>query len=284
MRVWPLLLVLSACSPVRRASSPPPVEAAAVTPPDCGPARRPLARGVDGGHILILGEVHGNDASPRLTGEGVCGALQEGERVVLALEIPEAESGRIEDFLARGDRDALLTGPFWRRDYQDGRSSQAMVDLLDRVRTWSAAGWPVSVVALDTTEPGADRDAFMARRVLAAHRGAPRALVVVLVGNLHARPRLSLPRSLAWHVKQAGAPLTALWLQYQPGATWLCDAGSRDSCGEHPLAAGQASAPEGFDGVLDAGAPRASPPAFRGSSSAPASSSPSPERASPPRP
>ncbi|WP_434380172.1 hypothetical protein [Melittangium boletus] len=280
MRSWPLLLALSACSPVRPLPVAPPVAPS----PGCERARGTLPPLGEGGHILVLGEVHGNDVSPHLTGEVVCEALQGGRRVVLALELPGEESERIAAFLARGDRDALLEGPFWRRDYQDGRSSQAMVDLLDRARAWVTAGWPLSVVAMDTAGPGADRDAFMAGRVLAAHQERPQALVVVLVGNLHARARLSLPRSLAWRVKRAGAPLSTLWLSYPPGTTWLCDAGSRDRCGEHALGTGQASTPEGFDGVLDAGTPRASPPAFRGPSSAPASSPPSPEPTSPPPP
>jgi hypothetical protein len=300
MRPWSLLLLLSACSP----TTPALVRAAPTVAPLPGPpAPPPVAAGgceatrllpehlLAEGHVVVLGEVHGTEASPRAAGDVACQALEAGRRVVLALEIPDEETARLETFLAGGDREALLAGPFWRRDYQDGRSSGAMVELLTRAGALRRAGRPLAVLALDASAPGVDRDAHMAERLLAARRDAPQALVVALVGNLHARPRLSLPRSLAWRVRQAGSALSAVWLASAEGTTWMCDAGTRESCGVHPLRgedrgptpffeAEGAAVPLGFEGLLYLGPARASPPAL----SAPSGPASLPPPASPSRP
>ncbi|PTL80173.1 hypothetical protein [Vitiosangium sp. GDMCC 1.1324] len=55
-----------------------------------------------------------------------------------------SEQSRLDTYLAsRGtpaDQDTLLDGDFWRRPYQDGRSSRAMLELVDQVRALRALG------------------------------------------------------------------------------------------------------------------------------------------------
>ena len=294
--VW-LLLPLLAC--VRTPPAPPLAldSEERMAPPAAPAPASPCAHGgllpdalLAEGSITVLGEVHGTEESPQAVGDVACQGLLLGRAVVLVLEIPDEETARLEAFLAGGSQEALLEGPFWRRDYQDGRSSLAVVRLLERARRMRASGLPLSVLAMDVNQTGVDRDTHMARRVLAARAAAPRSAFVVLVGNLHARPRLSLPRSMAWRVTQGGAPLTALVLTHGEGSTWLCDIGGRDSCGVHPLRGGDRglgpvftpldrTSASGFDGELYLGPPHASPPAV--SASRPASSA---TPAGPPRP
>lgn len=292
MRFVPLLLLLLAC-----AHAPPSTPASA--PPVC------VNRGLlpedlfKRGGVLVLGEFHGTRQSQQAVDDVVCQGLVLGHDVRVVLEIPKEETARVDSFLAGGRREELLAGDFWRRDYQDGRSSQAMFGLIERVRAMRGAGLPVSVVLMDSVAPGADRDAYMAEQVVAAHERSPQALLVVLVGNIHARTRLSLPRSTAWRVKQAGVPLTSVLLEYGDGVAWVCGQGSADSCGAHALAGKQNGPPRpfeaeenpsatGFDGQLYLGPMEASPPAVSGqkpvSSASPASPPPEASPASLPRP
>ena len=242
------------------------------------------------GHVVVLGEFHGIQQSQRAVEDVLCQALLLSREVVLALEIPEEETERLDAFLAGGGREELLTGDFWRRDYQDGRSSQAMFELIERVRAMQTAGRSVSVVLMDSVSPGADRDNFMAGRVMIAHKRSPQAVVVVLVGNIHARAKLSLPRSMAHRLKKAGVPLHTVRLEYGEGTAWACDIGGGETCGEHHLPSREKGPPRpfeaeedpsasGFEGRLYLGPMEASPPAVRGAGP---TSSPAP--ASPPRP
>lgn len=224
------------------------------------------------GNVVALGEIHGTAESPQAVGDLACQALALGREVILALEIPEEEAPRIEAFLSTGEAGPLLQGNFWRRSYQDGRSSRAMRALLERARSLQRAGYKLQVLAMDGLVPGADRDSHMAERVLAARERAPKAVTCILVGNIHARTKLSLPRSMAYRLKQAGAPVVAVFLAYGGGTAWLCDIGGAESCGEHPLGGADRGAPraftrepsavaDGFDGGLYLGAAHASPPA-----------------------
>ncbi|WAS91908.1 hypothetical protein [Nannocystis punicea] len=67
--------------------------------------------------------------------------LAQGRPLVLALEIPTTEQARIDRFLASsGDaaaRAELVSGDFWTFPMQDGRRSQATVDLLAAAQRWT---------------------------------------------------------------------------------------------------------------------------------------------------
>lgn len=66
-------------------------------------------------------------------GDLVCLALDRGLDVSVVLEIDFEEQDRLDRYLSAGDDvepAALLAGPFWQSDYQDGRRSQAMFQLM----------------------------------------------------------------------------------------------------------------------------------------------------------
>ena len=90
------------------------------------------------GTRLLLGETHGNAQTPRFVADLACMAARQGGAVRIGLEIPVEEDARIKGFLASAgtvsDRDALLKGPFWIDSFQDGRRSEAMLDLLQFLR------------------------------------------------------------------------------------------------------------------------------------------------------
>jgi hypothetical protein len=223
--------------------------------------------------LLVLGELHGTGESPRAALQAVCAASAGGRPAWLALEFPRDEQQRVESFLATGDEAALLEGAFWRRDYQDGRTSQAMLGLLREVRRLRAAGREVRPLAVDAPvqEDGAgkERDEHMAERIAEVRTRAPAEPMVFLVGNLHASRRLFIPRSAVWRMVKRGVPLKTLTLEARDGTAWQCGA----TCGVNPMR-GPDLGPEprileteratkaGYDGVWYLVSLTASPPAW----------------------
>ena len=110
------------------------------------------------GRVLLLGEIHGTDQAPRFTLDVVCAAAAADLPVIVGLEIPTREQPLVDRFLAStgapGDRPALLRGSHWQSDYQDGRGSAAMADLLDGLRRLRQQGRKVRVVLFDSPGGG----------------------------------------------------------------------------------------------------------------------------------
>ena len=151
----------------------------AATPPDACPSIAGLDRVLRGGTVLLLGEMHGTAESPQFASQVACAALAAGVTVTVALEIPVEEEGRVSAFLVSGgaesDRIMLLNSPFWNAEYQDGRRSRAMLDLLDGLRTSRTAAPHARVALIDhqSFEDAQSRDRAMAARIAEIHATAP---------------------------------------------------------------------------------------------------------------
>ena len=262
-------------SPMR----PEPGTVAASTAPDCGPEIANLGA-LGGAPMILLGELHGLEAAPAFAIDLACRLAATGKPVLLALEIPRQEQGRIDDFLRSNggtpNETALLDGPFWRRDFQDGRSSKARVGLLDAARALRAKRVPIRVIAVDDAEvPGPVRDSVMALSLLAAKK--PSEIAVFLAGDLHARTKPGAPwnREIIWagvRLRSQEPKLVSLDNRYLGGQAWLCLGNSSSDCGIKAVkgrdrAAGfrierfVATDSIGFDGMFDLGPATASLPA-----------------------
>jgi hypothetical protein len=238
----------------------------------------PLIAGKD---VLLVGEVHGTAESPAFVAETACAALDSGRAVSVALEIPVAEQARLAAFVASAgtaaDRAAVLSGDFWRDPYQDGRASVAMVELLERLRTFRQAGRPIAVVAIDPG-PGMDgqeRERSMADRLRAQVAAGPHDLLIVLTGNFHTRLKPRGSYAYMGSVLSQGNPalrVAALDVAYSGGSAWICQ--SADAAGCKPARLGnKAGAAKGevvtfpaldnagYTGVYGVGELSASPPA-----------------------
>lgn len=200
-------------------------------------AARDLYARADALRPLLLGELHGTRETPAVL---VSMLRQSGATPwLLGLEIPRQEQARIDAFL-RSDggakaRAALLAGPFWTRDLQDGRSSEAMVRLIDGVRALRRGGRDIRVVCFDDAAPaadGRDRDAHMADALRAALIAQKRRRAVALTGNYHARIGRGAPWNAAqefmgWHLRDL-SPLS-VDVSAPTGASWICT----PECGVH---------------------------------------------------
>jgi len=239
--------------------------------------------------LLLIGDIHGTREIPAAFGDLVCHAASahRGQTILAGLEIPADEQAAIDTFLAgAGDAAAtraLLAGDFWRRDYQDGRSSAAMLSLLGELRRQQQAGLKVVVRGIDPKRydsPG-DRDAGMAANVTAAIDAVHPAQTLVLTGNVHTRTLNGYP----WDAKADYVPmgarlrakyadLIALDVKNLGGSAWMCVSADPKECGPHDLRRREANGPTprvelapdaaistGYDGALLLGPVTASSPA-----------------------
>jgi hypothetical protein len=222
------------------------------------------------GQILVLGEMHGTVGAAGFAGQLVARAEKGGTPVVLGVEVPGSMQPAL-DALTKDPSHAtpVLAHPFWSRASQDGRSSEAMLDLLE-----TAARSGATLLALDAEPDDPGRDRVMADRVEAASHAHPEASIVVLVGNIHPRrgpdaaKGLSAP-PLGQDLAEDGVQFRSLKMAWQPGEAWVCMDGT---CGVHAIRGQTARGGEfvrwydqrddrGYDGEFSVGPLVASPPA-----------------------
>lgn len=193
----------------------------------------PLASLIDE-PLLIFGELHGTAETPALVGAHACALLHAGKKVLLALEIPDDEQARIDAFMASSSSPAdvqeLLAGAHWQRaaEQQDGRSSAAMLRLIQLARQLAGKDNSVRVLAFDHWGGDMSRDAMMARNIAAARKRLPGYSTLALAGNLHAMTSRSTPfdpnhEPMAYQLKSQAAqkPLT-IDVVPTSGQSWFC--------------------------------------------------------------
>jgi hypothetical protein len=256
--------------------------------------------------FIVFGEQHGTAESPRFVGDIADTFLSQGRRVLVALEISAADNAALQRAWAgphRGFADRV-TGAGW-AGRQDGVGSIAMRDLLVRLHQRKSRGQRVSVVAFNGyrdiaqeqrlevagTQTGHER--AQAENIGAAAEAAPFDIVLVLVGESHARRSVSefngAPfEPMAMHLAAHGR-VVSLGMAYASGTAWYCGVrsdvqlqpgqvvtGDMVSCGAGPMrginraapapALGLGRLPEmrlfgAFDGYYWLGPITASPPA-----------------------
>ncbi|WP_426756986.1 hypothetical protein [Myxococcus sp. Y35] len=161
--------------------------------PECGTPVEGAGPLMAPGHVLLLADPLGTRELPSAALRMLCEATAKGLAVTLALSLPASEQPLLEAYLASAgqpqDIQTLLSeSPFWRRTYQDGRSSSAMLWLIEQARRLRASGKDISLVAFDAEKAqGNEREAEMAKHLLAHQQGRPQAWTLVLAGGTHVR-------------------------------------------------------------------------------------------------
>lgn len=241
------------------------------------------------GPIVVLGELHGTTEIPAAFAGLVCqtAARKPRETVLVGLEMATSAQGEIDAYLESDGGEAaagaLLANGFWQREYQDGRSSQAILGLLDTLRRYRAAELKIVVRAIDdvTVRSMAERDASMAAALLKAIVETAPAQTFVLIGDVHSRVLSGYP----WKPDAPYLPMGALLRTTHPdmiglhvkhggGSSWNCMSAVASECGakEFPARAVEGRTPRielspgeiektGWSGSLYLAAVTASPPA-----------------------
>jgi hypothetical protein len=232
------------------------------------------------GMLVVLGDIHGTAEIPSFVGDAARELAQkQKQRVHVGLEIPASETPALRAFLASGNDEALRNASFWKRSYQDGRSSEAVLGLLRTLRDARRSGLPVEIFFFDDPDRlGIDRrDEAMAENITAERSRAPTDIYVVEVGNLHAKSTIGAPwdptkRWMASYLKAREQGLVTLDVRAPQGTAWICSSEKAESCGvvktstrrDMPVA-GRAlllQSSDGYDGVYEIERMTASRPAF----------------------
>lgn len=223
---------------------------------------------------LLIGEYHGTREMPEVASQAACSAVQSGRPVVLAIEFPPENQPHLDVFIRSDGKqlavDALLKAPAWTEE--GGRTTQAIVDLLESARLLRAAGKNVSVVAFDkvpTPIISKEREAAMAQALMEAQRRVPASLVIALTGAGHAgkTPWSSQNPPFASTGQLLPVERTLSFTFARPGgAYWGCsppNGGTPEGCRAYEMPVREPVPPrgirldptarEGFDGIYSAG-------------------------------
>lgn len=192
--------------------------------------------------FIVVGETHGTAEAPAAFAELVCAASERGP-VVVALELPDLMQPQLEALLAAPDeasaRAALAGTWFLNPRINDGRTSLAMLGMLNRLRLLKANGREVVIHAFVPSVPHvrgvsqAYSELQMGAKLSSVAYAHPDAKILVLVGNVHAskivsdNPRIGRPAVA--HLPSAD--VISLLVGFQGGEAWNC----RESCGVNPM-------------------------------------------------
>lgn len=190
-------------------------------------------------HFILVGEMHGTQEQPAIFGDLVCAAATESHReIIVGLERPTSEQLEINAVVDSQDpslaTSELLKQPMW--STLDGRSSQAMVTLLDRLQNDRAEGKIKEVVAFDAGGPqdtSAIRDKKMGTFLRGVASQNPSALILVLTGNLH--PLKASKRGYDYPFMGMYLPsgqVKSLAVIDKGGTAWIW---VKDGCNVHPM-------------------------------------------------
>ncbi len=201
--------------------------------------------------LVIVGEIHGSNEVPALVDALVKRVARTARPVRLGLEMQASEQASMEMYLhssgSATDRAQLLRRPFW--SMRDGRSSRAMLRLIDSVRALRGSGADLDIFAMepDYGDKAAIahaggftvvKEAGMAQAIRHAMDGAkPPPLVIALMGNFHARYGKNSPAGSAQTPSVTErladvAPYVVLPFARQSD-TWNCQS---DGCKVHSFA------------------------------------------------
>lgn len=251
----------------------------AVSSPGCSPLPGSSALLDKPQRVIVVGETHGTVEAPAAFLALVCDAAERGP-ITVGLEMSEVDRPLLDLFMAAPDEAAasqlLRHGDFGRADRDDGRHSQAMMDMMLGFWRLKAAGRDISLhpfQPLMSRVPRADQawgELEMAYGMSRALVFRPHARLLILVGDLHARkapfspwPEVGLPAAGHLHLPDT---LTLHFAQ-QGGQNWGCEqtCGVQTAVGVYdPDARGVIMEPVhdgAYDGVLAVGPTTASTPA-----------------------
>lgn len=199
-------------------------------------AARLIVANVPDDRPLLIGEMHGTRETPWIAGQ-VAADIAAGQPVLLGLEMPGALQGELDRYLASDGgasaRERFLAAPWWTRGIQDGRSSRAMFELVERLRRLRSQGLDIEPICF------AGRGDY-AEWLLRAHAEQPARRLLVLVGNYHARiTGGSDPDAMSMADRLGTLEPFSLAVGARAGEAWNC---MRDGCGFHQAGNGRATA------------------------------------------
>lgn len=190
--------------------------------------------------FILIGEMHGTNEGPGIFGDLVCAAGSTSRPIIVGIEHSHEEQGAIDAFMAPSNHEESRRALLLKQDWKalDGRSSRAMLLLLETLRALKLNGRIAEVVAFSdharTGEPAEKGEERMASPLIAAARHQPRALVIALSGSVHASKR-SFTELGSYSTMAMFLPsheTLSLYIADQGGEAWNCQ---DNECKPHAL-------------------------------------------------
>jgi len=213
--------------------------------------------------------MHGTVETPAAFGDLVCDALEHGKNVTVGLELGSELQPALDSLLTARDLEAakrqLLATPSWHMFF-DGRSSEAMLALLIRLREYKASYPLLRVVAIEKPweNSAAAKETAVAGGVREAEKQGATNVLLVLTGNTHAMKHSPATYPTAASLLPA-SDVFSLLVTARGGNAWQM---TEDGCGAQPngtvdkvstrgfgVYADTSYSKYGFDGVLALGKP-----------------------------
>ena len=209
------ILLLSACGQATRA----PVSASS-----CATLQE-----LPQGNLLLFGEMHGSIEAPALISQLAC-SLSKSEVVAVGLEYPSRDQPLIDAYLvsqgSTADVNKLTSTDFWQHG-RDGRSSSAMLALIEDIRKLKAQGRAVALFAFDDQpDTNLERNVAIANGIRRFQDSHANAKIIALMGNIHA---MQDPTTIGGiRLVPSGALLkdlkpVSVFVAYPAGTIWACD-------------------------------------------------------------
>ena len=209
----------------------------------------PQPQGLPEGKLLLFGEMHGSVEAPKLISELAC-SLSEFQEVAVGLEVASQDQPLIDDYLRsqgeKADLEKLTSSYFWQKG-KDGRSSAAMLHLIEYIRELRGGGHSIHLFAFDD-QPGTEleRNVAIANGIRRFHSTHPNVPIIALMGNVHA---------MQTQMTTSDGPLVpsgvllsdlnpvSILVTYPAGTIWAC----MPACGVQSLTPrNPTTAPSGF--------------------------------------
>jgi hypothetical protein len=204
---------------------------------ECGMPIIGLSPQAKRGGVMMLGELHGTQEVPRFVAQSACQVASSGTPVTVALELPVENQERVATFLRSAGTDddwlKLMEAPFWRSPFPDGRSSEAMANLLEQLRRLRSQGLDVDAFVFDHPKAqGQERERAMADTVLSYVRKGSERFFLLVAGNIHPRTAKGLPwdkdyRPMGLLIADQVEDAIALDMAYNSGTAWICAVGPK---------------------------------------------------------
>lgn len=193
--------------------------------------------------LVLIGEIPGTREVPALITDLAKRWTRDAaaQPLVVALEYPQTQAADLQAYFdSDGSADArrrLLDTQFWSRAAEDGRSSHALLSLIDALRMQARKGRKITLAAFDQNagQENSDvpRDKSMADNLRAIVQANPAARVIALTGNFHARqvdgaswdPKY---RFMGGYLKDL-APYSVS-VDALRGSWWRCSSGAAADC------------------------------------------------------
>ncbi len=190
---------------------------------------------------ILLGEVHGSNEAAEFA-EGMANLwLASGEKVLLGLEINQDNQDSVDRFMQTGNFKFIKNMPFSHREFQDGRSSTAMANL---IKSFYQKG-KIKIVCLavpSSLTASRKRDSIMAANASKALSENPDWKLITLTGNVHNKLELGgfgFPMGY-WMLNNEAVKLNkeqvaSIDIVFETGKCWNCQGHNGTSvCKEYP--------------------------------------------------